>query len=160
MIDPSNALLSFQDEFSQGNLKIEPCSIFPTLYVHYEATVEKSFRLTYVRLENKIVIAFVNIVPCASIERTPCFQMGYAVPEAYRNRGLAKETVEMVISEMAHGYQNVGITKFYIEAIIDANNYPSRRVAERTISVNPTEMVDEKSGLPALQYLRKIEAFL
>lgn len=158
MVDPSIALHSFQKEFSLGNLKLEQGSIHPNLYVHYEAIGNNSFRLTYVRLEKLTVITFVNIVPCAPIERAPCFQIGYAVPESYRNRGLAKETIEMVITEMKNGYRRAGIKSFYIEAIVDANNQPSRRVAEHTLSTKPKEIIDEKSCLPAFQYLRKIES--
>jgi RimJ/RimL family protein N-acetyltransferase len=158
MVDPSGALQSFQKQFLLENLKLEPGAIYANLYVHYEEIGDSSFRLTYVRLKDKIVIAFVNIVPCAPFEGTRCFQIGYAVPDAYRNRGVAKETIEMAITEMKHGYLRAGIKKFYIEAIVDANNSPSRRVAEHCISANPTSIVDENSGLPAFQYLRKIES--
>jgi hypothetical protein len=157
MVDPTSALHSFQEEFLLGNLKLERCSIYPDLYVHHEIFGEISFRLTYVRFDEKTVISFVNIVPCEPVERIHCFQIGYAVPEAYRNRGLAKETIEMVLKEMKHGYQRAGITKFYVEAIIEANNKPSLRVAEHTISASPTEIIDQFSGSPAFQYLRKIE---
>ena len=70
---------------------------------------------------------------------------------------MAKETIKMVLAEMKHGYQLAGIAKFYIEAIIYANNKPSRRIAENVLSTQATEIIDEKSGLPAFQYLRKIE---
>ena len=157
MVDPSSALQSFQEEFLLGNLKLHQGPLYHNLYVYHEKIGESSFRFTYVRLENKTVTAFVNIVPCTSIEKTRCFQIGYAVPEAYRNRGLAKETIKMVLAEMKHGYQLAGIAKFYIEAIIYANNKPSRRIAENVLSTQATEIIDEKSGLPAFQYLRKIE---
>jgi hypothetical protein len=157
MVDPSNALHSFQEEFLLGNIRLEPGSIYPDLYTHYQIFGENSFRVTYVRFDNKTVISFVNIVPCEPVNGTHCFQMGYAVPEAYRNRGLAKETIQMVLKEMKQGYQRAGITKFYVETIIEANNKPSLRVAEQTISSNSTEIIDKLSGAAAFQFLRKIE---
>lgn len=158
MVDPSIALHSFQHEFSNGKLKLQQGSVYPNLYVYYDEIGNNSFRFAYVRLEKKTVIAFVNIVPCDPIGRVRCFQIGYAVPELYRNRGLAKETIEMVITEMKHGYRRAGLEEFYIEAIIDANNNPSRRVAEYTISTKPKEIIDKNSGLQAFQYRRKIQS--
>lgn len=101
--------------------------------------------------------AFVNFADCAPVERIRCFQIGYAVPQAYRRQGQAKDIVRMAISEMQHGFKLAGVAIFYIEAIVGADNRPSQRVAEQTISATPVRMIDEISGMPAFQYLRKIE---
>jgi hypothetical protein len=46
---------------------------------------------------------------------------------------------------------------FYVEAIVGADNKSSQRVAEQVISDMPVAMTDQISGLPAFQYVRKIE---
>lgn len=46
---------------------------------------------------------------------------------------------------------------FYVEAIVGADNKPSQRVAEQVISNTPVAVTDKLSGLPAFQYIRKIE---
>lgn len=157
MTDPSNAMHSFQEELKSGRIKIQPGDIYPTLYFYGDNIGDRKFRLTYVTLENMIVTAFVNFVLCAPIEKIPCLQIGYAVPEAYRNQNRAKEAIRMAIIEAQHGLKRNAIATFYVEAIIGVHNIASQRVAEKVISDTPMSITDEFSGLPALQYLRKIE---
>ena len=63
----------------------------------------------------------------------------------------------MAISEMRHGLGRTRASAFYVEAIVWADNKPSQRVAEQAISATPVTITDEVSGLPALQYVRKID---
>ena len=156
MIDPTNALDSFQNEFSKGNIKLQPGVIHRDLFVHVENLENNKFRMTYVQLEKFTVTSFVNFVLCAPIEKTPCFQIGYAVPAEYRNQGRAKRTINMALTEMKFGYQRAGVKEFFIEAIIDEKNIASLRVAEQTISISPISIIDEYSKVPSFQYLRKV----
>jgi len=86
----------------------------------------------------------------------PCFQVGVAVPEAYRGKGHAKSIVAAAIAELRHGLSRNKISSFYVEAIVSIDNEPSKRVAEATTSATPVAVTDEVSGLPALHYVRKI----
>src|ERR1700722_4862814 len=114
MTDPSNALRSFQQELLRSGIQL-PCGVLDkNLYVHVdEPNGERRF--TFVRLEGKTVTAFVEFGSCEPIEGTRCFAIGYAVPEAYRNQGRAKEAVSAAISEMQHELGRFGV--FYVEAI-------------------------------------------
>jgi hypothetical protein len=47
--------------------------------------------------------------------------------------------------------------EFYIEAIIDAQNRASQRVAEQLISDSPKEVTYKIAGVPALQYVKHIK---
>jgi hypothetical protein len=91
------------------------------------------------------------------IEGIPCFQLGCAVPAAYRGQGRAKNIVDAAIIEMKNGLARNKISAFYVEAIVGAHNTASQHVAAATISTTPKEVTDQFSGLPALQYLRKID---
>jgi hypothetical protein len=86
----------------------------------------------------------------------PCFQADVAVPLTYRGKGYAKSVLAAAIAELKHGLSRNKISSFYIEAIVSIDNEPSKRVAEATISATPVAVTDEQSGLPALQYVRKI----
>jgi hypothetical protein len=57
---------------------------------------------------------------------------------------------------LRHGLSRNKISSFYVEAIVSTDNEPSKLVAEATISATPVAVTDEGSGLPALQYVRKI----
>jgi RimJ/RimL family protein N-acetyltransferase len=156
MTDPSNAMHSFQEELARGRIKLEPGNIDPDIFLFVDEA-EGRPRFSYVRLEQGTVTVFVTLVQGGFIERAPRFDIGYAVPDAYRKQGRAKEAVGMAITEMQHGLARARISTFYVEAIVGADNKASRRVAEQLISVTSTAMTDEISGLPALRYLRKVE---
>lgn len=108
-------------------------------------------------MEGKTVTAFVELGLCEPIEGTPCLAIGYAVPEAYRNQGRAKEAIKAALAEMKHGLGRHVNKPLYVEAIVGADNKPSQRVAEQVISDTPVAITDQISGLPAFQYIRRIE---
>ena len=159
MTDPSNALQSFQQALLNGEIQLKQLKrgvLDKNLYVYADKPNGES-RLTYARLEGRTVTAFVVVASCEPIEGKPCFNIGYAVPEAYRNQGRAKEAVRAAIAEMQQGFGRVGYSVIYVEAIVGADNKPSQRVAEQVISDTPVAVTDQISGLPAFQYVRRIE---
>jgi RimJ/RimL family protein N-acetyltransferase len=113
-------------------------------------------RLTYVKLENKTVTALVMFALADRIEGDPCFNIGYAVPEAYRNQGRAKEIIGKAIGEMQNEFCRHGDATFYVEAVVGTDNKPSQRVAEQVISATPDTITDHFSGQSALHYLLKV----
>lgn len=157
MTDPSIAMHSFQQMLTAGRIQLQKCRLYTNLYVFADEPAPQKPRMTYVRLDKNTVIAFVTFAICSPIENIPCFQIGYATPEGYRCQGRAKEIVSMAIEEMKSGYKIAGVTTFYIEAIVDADNIPSQMVAEKGISTTRESMIDEISGTPAYRYLLKIE---
>jgi hypothetical protein len=155
MTDPSHALQSFQQVFLTGGMELRPGVLDSKLYLHVD-DADGLTRFTYVRLEGQTITAFVLFTPCAPIEGRPCFAIGYAVPEAYRNQGRAKEAVGAALAEMRRGFGRVW-PLFYVEAIVGIDNKPSQRVAEQAISDTPIAVTDQVSGLPAFQYVLRIE---
>lgn len=155
MTDPFEALKSFQQALRRGVIQLQRGAVDLNLYLHVDSP-NGQLRFTYVRLEGKTVTAFVNFAKCDPIEGRPCFNIGYAVPEAYRNQGRAKDAIGAAILEMQHGFARNGVPTFYVEAIVGVDNKPSQHVAEQAISATPTAVTDQVSGLPAFQYVRKI----
>ena len=155
MTDPSNALQSFQQLFLTGKIQLEPGRIDTKLY-SYVDKMDGATRFTLVRLEDKTVTAFVVFAQDGTIEGKPCFAIGYAVPEACRNQGRAKEIVRAALAEMQGAFRNLH-PEFYVVAIVGADNKFSQRVAEQTISNAPVALTDEISGLPAFKYVLRLE---
>ena len=156
MTDPSNALQSFQQALLRGEMQLQRGVLDPDIYLHVDDPNGQT-RFTYVKLEGRTVTVLVIFALCDPIEGTPCLNIGYAVPEAYRNQGRAKEAIRTAISEMQHGLGRQGHSVFYVEAIVGADNKSSQRVAEQAISDTPVAVTDQISGLPAFQYVRRIE---
>jgi RimJ/RimL family protein N-acetyltransferase len=155
MTDPSDALKSFQQALVDGQLQLQRGEIDSDLFVHVDKPNGQP-RFTYVRLQRQTVTALVILVISDPIEGTRCFQIGYAVPEAYRSQGHAKNAVGAAIIELKHGLARNKISTFYVEAIVGTDNEASKHVAAATISTTPAEVTDQVSGLPALRYVRKI----
>lgn len=158
MTDPSNSLQSFQQLLllhGRRKMQLRRGVLDQNLFLHVDSPLGDR-RLTYVRLKGKIVTALVMFALSEPIKGATCFGIGYAVPEAYRNQGRAKEVISASISELQHGLGQK-LPRFYVEAIVGADNKSSQRVAEQVISNTPIAVTDKLSGLPAFQYVRKIE---
>ncbi|HEY0281331.1 MAG TPA: hypothetical protein VGC27_01770, partial [Rhizomicrobium sp.] len=157
MTDPSDALNSFQQALRHGEVRPQRCETDSNLFVHLDHP-NGEVRITYVRIYHETVTALASFILGAPIDGLPCFSIGYAVPEKFRNQGRAKDIIEAGIAEMKYGlFSRANISSFYVEAVIGVDNKPSRHVAAATISFNPLPVTDHVSGLPAFQYVRKIE---
>jgi GNAT superfamily N-acetyltransferase len=155
MTDPTDSLLGFQKALDDRELHLQRGERDKELFVHADQP-QGVMRLTYVRIDQGIATALAVFVIAEPLEGLPCFQLGIAVPETHRRRGLAKAIVEAAIAEMKHGFARNNIASFYIEAIVGADNIASQRVVAATLSDKPKEIIDKFSRLPALQYLRKV----
>jgi RimJ/RimL family protein N-acetyltransferase len=60
--------------------------------------------------------------------------VGWAVPEELRGQGRAGEAFIAAIKELRHGFAPHGMTAFWVEGIVGADNKSSQRVAEKFIS--------------------------
>lgn len=159
MVDPSDALTSFQQAIINGRIphaQLHRGNLDSEILVHLDHPNEKP-RFTYVKLKDKTVTALVVVVLVEPLNNTPCFHIGYAVPELYRGQNLAKNLVKAAIAELKSGMARQGVDEFYLEAIVGVDNAPSNNIAKDIISNNPTNIIDSFSGLPALQYITKIE---
>lgn len=156
MTDPHVALVSFQQAFSAGLLDLHRGTLDPNIYLHTD-TEHGFLRMTYVRIDNGIVTAFVNFARVEPIDGSPCLAIGVAVPERHRNKGLAKSTVEAAIRELAAGFGRNGYPPFYVEAVVSVDNEPSKKVATAVLSREPEQITDSVSGLPALRFILKVE---
>lgn len=152
--DPMPAMESFQDALRCGLLQMERGRVDPTIGFCLDKELAR-LRFVYVRLNGLTVEAYACFVPCDPYEGSPVFNVGYAVPQAYRGRGLAKALFAAGIAELSNGF--VGRPPFFVEAIIDPANVASLGVAAAVLGVEPKEVTDQVAGQPALQYLRKFE---
>lgn len=154
LADPMEALLSLQQEVRRG-LTTHPAQHVDNVRVVLDQPNGVT-RYTYARIEHGRVKSIAILVHHEPIDGIPCFNLGYAVQEHYRTRGLAKEIVTQAISEMRNGLGRHGIKSFYVEAVVGRGNIPSQRVALAVISDQATEGTDFESGEPIFCYKRLV----
>ena len=151
MTDPMNALLNFQQEFPVLKPKLKPARTDRKLHLYVDAP-NGEIRVTFVRLEGKTVTALVSFAENDPIDGVHCYDIGYAVAEAYRRQGRAKEIAAAAIRELqANG------EAFYVNAIVEADNVASQRVAAQVISATAIPINESITGLPAFRYLGRFE---
>jgi hypothetical protein len=155
MTDPFDALTSFQQALLNGEIVLRAGELDPDLFLHVDHPTGAP-RFTYVRLDGQLVTALAMIIATEPMQGLPCFQIGVAVPKAYRGNGRAKSIVAAAIGEFRNGLSRNSVRSFYVEAIVSVDNQPSKRVAAATISTTPVGVTDQVSGLPALHYCRLI----
>lgn len=153
--DPMAALISLQREVRRG-LPTISAELAPSVRVVLDHPNGVT-RYTYARIEHGRVKALALFVDHEPIDGVPCFNIGYAVPEAYRNRGWASEIVEQGIQELRQGLGRHGVKSFYVEAVVGKDNLASQRVASKIISDSPVEGTDSESGEPIFAYTRLVE---
>ena len=155
MTDPLQALVSLQAEVRKG-MPTHPTEKFPSVRVVLD---EKSGRVryTYARIEHGRVKAMAMFVSMDKIDGLGCFQVGYAVPEAYRGRGWAIEILEQGLDELSQGLARHGVKRFYVQAVVGTSNLASIGVATRSLSNAPFSTMDSVSGESALAFTRLVE---
>ena len=154
MVDPYEALVSFQAAFAAGELRTQPGRVHEDLIVHADRAGGFP-RLTYVMGKGEYVQALVEFIVAEPIAGIACFAVGYAVDEKCRRRGLAGALLAKAIDEMRLGMR-AHMPAFYLEAVVDQSNIASNRLARRSLSDAPITCVDEASGEPAYAYQRLI----
>ena len=153
--DPMDALVSLQREVRRGMLT-NPTELSPGVRVVLDQP-NGVIRYSYARIEHGRVKSIAIFVHHEPINGVPCFNLGYAVPEAYRNRGWAGLIIEQGIQELRRGLGRHGAKSFYVEAVVGTDNLASQRVASKIISDAPVAGTDSESGEPILQYTRLVE---
>lgn len=156
MVDPMDTLVKLQSALDQGIVRMQRCELDPNLRVLMDNPAG-SVRITYASIEKGKVQGLAVFGMNGHIEDSPCFQVGYAVLEAKRQKGLASDLVKKGIEEMRNGFGRNGAKKFYVEAVVGVSNEPSNRLAKRLLAATPEEITDKFSGEPAKRYVKLIE---
>lgn len=153
--DVAGAMKSLQQALDASEIGLRAGTLDPKLYLHMDRP-NGEMRLTYVRLQRKTVTAMVQFIRCDPVEGEPCFSVGWAVPEDLRGQGRAGEAFIAALREMRHGFAPHGLTAFWVEGIVGAENTASQRLAEKVISAPVSTDMDSHAGVPIVQYLRRI----
>jgi RimJ/RimL family protein N-acetyltransferase len=154
MTDPTDALTIFQNAMLAGPVDLDQGQVDPSVYVHLHRG-QRTPQYTFVFLDGKKVRAFATFALNGTYKGHPNLAVGYAVPEAYRNKGLAKAILRTGIAEMQNGFK--GMPLFYVEALVSEQNAASLKVAEAVLGEELERLNDGHSGEPAVRFARKFE---
>ncbi|MGZ2744453.1 GNAT family N-acetyltransferase [Burkholderia stagnalis] len=155
--DVAGALKSFQQALDANAITVQPGDLDRNMLLHIDRPNGET-RLSYAQMAGRSVVALVQFIPCEPVEGQPCFNVGWAVAEAYRGQGKARGAVVAAIKEMQNGFGRAGMKAFWVEAIVGEGNVASQRLAEKVLSGPVEKGEDSYSGDAVVQYLRRIDA--
>ena len=155
MTDPSDALPLFQRSLALGQIPGQLAVLDKSLFVATD-DVNGHHRVSYMKLRDRTIVALIQFINIDPLDGIPCFQVGYAVPEIFRGRGLAKSSFKAALAEMIHGFSRFG--DFYVETVVGLDNPVSQKISETVLGGSPQEITDSVSGKRALRYLRRFGA--
>jgi len=159
MIDMMQGLEALEDALRNNLIptsKVESGRIHPDLTVVFD-NPQGHLRISYAFVADRRVRAYAIFMITEPIDGVPCFQLGYAVRPEFRGQGLGSDIVRKGIDEIYGGLKG-SMPVFYIEAVVDRENFVSQRIAERFVSDEALKITDSYSGEPAFGYLRRMEA--
>lgn len=155
LVNPMDSFKSFEPALKRGELEIERGRVDPSLIVHMDEP-QGTVRITYARMHGDSVVGIAIITPAEFENGLPVYQIGYAVPQHLRKRGIAKELVQAAIDEFTSFVERGGVVHFYMEAMVGVKNIGSQKVAAHVIGGEPRETKDENSGEAIIQYITEI----
>ncbi len=147
--DSSAALQAFQRDLDR--LTLTRSTTDPGLFYHVDEP-EGVTRLAFARLQGRTVTALAAFFASDPVGGVMVFHGFYAVPEAYRNQGRAKEILRAALRQMTQGIGQTGVRAIRVELVVDAENTAAQRVAETIASSDPAPVTDQATGRPALLY--------
>lgn len=155
LVNPMDALRTFEPALRRGELDVQRGVVDPSLMIHMDMP-QGIWRITYAKLRDNAVIGIAIIIPADHEKGLPVFQIGYAVPQQLRKRGIAKELARSAIEEFSAGMARNGIVHFFLEAMVGVKNVASQKVAQDVIGGEPRPTIDSNSGEEILQYLKEV----
>lgn len=156
MTDPMNALIGLQRALDSGVVRPRPGDLHSELAVIFDEP-NGTPRFTYALVGQSSVQAIALFVRTDPVQGIHCFNIGYAVVEAARRKGLGSKVLGLALDELKNGLGRAGIAELYVEAVVSTDNAPSNKLASKLISGQPDPGVDSFTGEPMLHYLKKIE---
>ena len=155
MTDPMESLIGLQEALIARTVQLQKCELHPSVKVLLDHPNDTP-RFTYAIIEDNKVQAIALFVLTEPVSGIPCFQIGYAVIEKMRNKGIGKKILAQAIEELTHGLSRSPMKEFYLEAVVSTSNDSSNNIATKLISATLKCDKDAYSGEQAYQYLRKI----
>lgn len=114
--------------------------------------VNSEKRLTYTIFDGNIPKGILQIAMNGWENDILYFQLGIAIGNEYRNKGIGYEISQKGINEFIYNMQVAKVQKLGIEAVVSKSNIASQKLAAKIFHNTPNEIIDKYSGEEALQY--------
>ncbi len=155
MADPMIPLLSFQQKLDSG-ASVDSSLIIEDYLTMYDEPGEGRRRYSYAKIIGKEIQTLAIFGLENSVDGIVCYNVGYAVKENHRGRGLAVEAINKGIEDLKKKFSLQGIKNFYLEAVVGVNNKHSIQVAEKIFLKPGVLILESESNTPSLLFRKLI----
>jgi hypothetical protein len=155
MADPIVALRGFQNAINSGATP-DPYDLEDNYIALYDEFPDGRKRYSYVKIVGQEVQALSIFGLEDPIKNIVCYNVGYAVCELHRKRGLAVEVVSKGLEKLTRELRSTNLEKFYLEAIVEVTNIASINTARKLFASPGRPMIDFYSKRPAVYFLKLI----
>lgn len=152
--DPMTGFKTLELAFSQG-FRMSRVPFTDDIYF----TLDKALgadRYTYARLNGKKVLQTVVLNGNEPLNGLPCFCLFYGTLEALRGSGVTLPFIEFVLNQFKKDLPRK-VKSYYIETIVDNDNYPSLSIAEKLFGTKSHEGIDSHSQQKTIIWQKKFE---
>jgi RimJ/RimL family protein N-acetyltransferase len=147
-------LAGFDAAFRAGIIQMEPVPGSASIRRHQDHPQGGSPRMTYAQFKGANVTGIAVFVMADPYEGLPCIQIGYAVCEAQRGKGVAKRLARVALADFTRFLAGRGWRDFAIEATVDRDNPASKAVASNLLGAIPEEK--DADGVPVWHFIKVI----
>lgn len=154
-VDMMQTLEGFGEAFRVGRVRTEPVRGKENFVRHEDHPQGGTPRMTYARTKGAHVTAVAVFVIGDPYEGLACVQIGYAVREDQRGKGIATELATGALADFTSYLANRGMRKFALESTVDRDNPASRAVSIALLGVDPEEK--DSDGVPVWHFIKVIE---
>lgn len=153
-VDLALALADFNKAMSAGMVKTVPLVGNKNIRIHQDHPEGGTPRMTYAWMDGKVAAGIAVLVVAEPVGGILCIQLGYAVDEAHRGKGIGKQLVPAAVEDFQNGITKAGVKRFYLESTVDQSNLASLAVSKLVLGMEP-EASDDK-GIPVWHFLKEI----
>ncbi len=154
MANPLVALRKFQAALNEN--PVDPSQLDLGYLMMYDEPSIGRKRFSYAKIVDGIVQVVAIFGLADDLDGIPCYNLGYAVNESLRGRGLALEAINRGLNDLKEKLGLANMKTFYIEAIVDKTNLASVKVAEKFFSTRGKMTQERISGTRSLHFKRLI----
>lgn len=156
-VEMMDALTGFSAALKAGAIEVRPTKTDPKIFLHADRP-EGTPRLSYVRMKGSHATAIAVIVLTEPLDGLPVIHIGCAVREDQRGKGIGRHVLSVALEDFRISMAEKGITDYWIESLVEADNAPSAAMTAKVLEIDPEEVTDDETGEPSLRFLKRISA--
>ena len=149
-MDPADTLRALRQQLHLGEIEMHGGA---RTGLHALPGKRGGASLSFLHFEDGDPVAWVDFAPVPPVDGLPCYNLACAVTPEASGRGVARQAIGAAMAELRGRLAQAGTHAYLVEALVLADNGPTRHLAETLVSPDAVATTAPWSGQPAFRYL-------